>query len=255
MPEDKKEVVIELDDKGQPVKPPEVKKEEPKYASAEDIQKINDAIRNTREWNTRKISSFEEKLDNFIASQAPKEPEKPADEWEEKLNKDWKGTVRELSRIEVQEILKAEREIERKRVELEHSTQLLESNKQKVLERHPELEDMTSEKARVYQQVINENPSYISNSFGPVLAMRDMEDRLRADGKFMDAPAKKAIDKEVERRGRVGATAVKPGANGTGNEKVVLTKEDREFCDQNNIKYERYASMKKRSVSKEGVEA
>src|SRR3990167_426961 len=66
-----------------------VKTEEPKYVRLEDLEKINQSIKNTREYNDRKLNEFGEKLDRLI----PKAPEPKPDDLDELVQKDWKAGV------------------------------------------------------------------------------------------------------------------------------------------------------------------
>src|SRR3990167_3251084 len=78
----------------EPQKPVEVKKtEEPKYVRVEDLEKINQALNNTREYNNRKLSEINEKLERLI----PKAPETKPDDLDEIVQKDWKLGVREVA--------------------------------------------------------------------------------------------------------------------------------------------------------------
>lgn len=257
---DDKQVQIQLDDNNQPVKPVEPAKDEPKYVRLEDIERVSKAVENTRQYTTRQISSINEKLDKFLQATAPKapEPQPPADEWEAKLQKDWRGTVEELSERKARELyqkLRAE-EMEQAKVQAEEyrNHQLRESNKQKVMERHKELNDENSMKAQVFREVIQEHPEYLPNPFGPVLAMRDMEDRLRERG-IVDEPTRQVVDKEVARQVRTSGGVAPRGTVNAPSNKVVLTKEEKEFCDQQGLKYEIYARNKKLTSANSGVEA
>ncbi len=260
---DQKEVVVEFNEQNEPVKPP-APKEEPKYVRLEDLEKINQQITNTREWNNRKISSLESKFDQWLKAQAAPRPQAPAqtqvapDEWETKLQKDWKGTVEELSEKKARELYRQMREeenaINAQNIERQRNAQLLENNKSKVLERHKDLMDETSEKANIYREVLQEKPEYLNNPFGPVLAMRDMEDRLREMG-HIDEPIQKVVQKEVFRQQRAGASVAPRGTQTTGKNTITLSKEQRELCDVNGWKYEEYAKNMKMLSGNQGVEA
>lgn len=251
--EEKKTVTVELDGDGQVVKPAEKAKEEPKYFDPKEVEKITDnAVKKATAPLYYELRQLRERQP--AQAPAPKAPEVPADEWDLKVQKDWKGTVRELARLEAQEIRKAEREQEKVVSDQQKKQNLLNQNKQRVMEKHPELDDPTSEKARVFQEVIQKNPDYLYNEFGPVLAMREMEDELRANG-FMDEPTKQAIDKEVTRRARTDATSVRPGQAAQASKKYTMSASDKEFCDIHKIKYENFIQNQQRISKTEGVEA
>lgn len=248
-------VQVNLDEKHEPIQA-EKPKDEPKYVRIEDLEAITKSINNTREYSNRKIGTLESKIDQLLkGNQQPVKPASvPQDEWDQKLEKDWKGTVRELARLEAEELRKADRERERAEAEIMRTNQILNNNKMEVLKKHKELEDETSHKAEVYRQVLTERPEYLNNPFGPVLAMRDMEDRLRESG-YLDESIKPIVQKEVNRQVRTNASASPKGTSSPNQKTVVLTKEQKEFCDANNIKYDNYAKYASMLNNRKEVEA
>lgn len=256
-PEELSNVQVNLDEKNQPIIP-EKPKDEPKYVRVEDLEAINKAINNTRGWNERKISNLEAKIDQLLKGNQPAQPQpksEPLTEWEEKLQKDWKGTVEELADARLEAKLKQREEQARIQAEQYRTSQLLEENKRKVLERHKELNDEGSQKAEIYRQVIQERPEYLTNPFGPVLAMRDMEDRLREQG-HVDEVVKPIVQKEVARQVRTNGTSVAKGSsNPSGQKTVTLTRDQKDFCDANGIKYENFAKYATMIDKKREVEA
>lgn len=244
------EIIFNLDENNELIKPIQKKPEEPRYVRLEDLE----ILRKSQNYTSTALRKIEEKLDRLTSiPQSPQVPPKPPTEWDEKVQKDWKGTVEELAEIKFQEIMKKKEDEIRSQEEWRRNTALLEDNKKKVLERHKDLVDETSQKAKVYQEVINNHPEYLSNPFGPVLAMRDMEDQLRESG-VLDEPTQKVIEKEISRQARASASIIPSASRGVSN-KVVLSKDDREYCDHNGIKYETYARMKQMTNQNGGVEA
>lgn len=254
--DENEEVSINLDENNQVVKPEVKKVEEPKYVTADMLAETQRKSNAAFFAEQRKVQQMLERLE---AGLKPKEVvrETPEDEWDVKVQKNWKGTVEELAdaRAEAKYKQLREREISEQKAidEQARTSQLLENNKQTVMQRHPELNDSTSEKAAVFQSVISRNPDYLSNPFGPVLAMRDMEEELRGQGKMIDSATTKIVESEVQRRARTAATSVPHGNGNSTTNKVVLTKDEREYCDNHKIKYETFASMKNRPLN-QGVE-
>lgn len=256
--QDQSEISVELDQNNEPVKPAEQKKSEPQYVTIDELRKLEKA-QNASFYQARKIQEQLEALSKNLQPREVVEKRDLTDEdklWEDKLNKNWKGTVEEISEIKIQAVLERQEKERAVKEEKAKAISLLTQNKMKVMERHPDLEEPGSEKQQVFQQVLNENPEYLTNPFGPVLAMRDMEERLKEQGKWIDAPTRKIVDKEVMRSARAGAGSLPNGNAASGNQKIILTKDEREFCDTHGLKYESYAKSKGRlsKNSKEGVE-
>lgn len=234
-------VQVNLDEQNQPIIP-EKPKDEPKYVRVEDLEAINKAINNTRGWNERKIGNLEAKIDQLLRGNQPAavKSDKPT-EWDEKLQKDWKGTVDEIADARVEAKLREREEQANRQAEIFRENQLRDDNKRKVLERHKELSDENSPKADIFRQVVQEHPEYLTNPFGPVLAMRDMEDRLRENG-YVDDSVRPMVNKEVARQIRTNGTSIAKGnTNPSGQKTITLSKEQKEYCDTHNVKYEEYA--------------
>jgi hypothetical protein len=253
-----KEVTIELDENNHPVKP--VKVEEPKYVTSEQLQQFQKSM---AEELKRATAPLGYELRKFKEAQTQPQPVQPVaphksqdevqDEWDTKLQKDWKSTVREMARQEAAELRKIETAQQQAEYQRQQSLNLLENNKRQVLTKHSELNDEGSAKADIYRTILQEKPEYLNNPFGPVLAMRDMEDRLREQG-IMDTPTQQIVQKEVARQARTGASVLPKGTSASGNQRITLSKEQKEFCDANGLKYENYGRYMKLQSNQNGVE-
>lgn len=244
--ENEKEITVELDQNNQPIKEVE-KKEEPRYVTAEALEQALKKVTAPLYYELRKSK------ESYQPRQEPKQEikkEEPVDEWDKKLQTNWKGTVEELAEQKFQKLMQAEETRRQSEYKAQQASQLLENNKMQVLKKHTELTDETSTKAEVYRQILQERPEYLSNPFGPVLAMRDMEDRLREQG-VVDEPTRQIVQKEVVRQARANGGTVPKGSPASGNQKITLSKEQKEFCDQQGIKYENYAKFAKLGNSTE----
>jgi len=197
-----KDIEVNLNENNEPIKPEVKKVEEPRYVKPEELQETLRKSQAAFFAEQRKIQTALERLE---AGLKPKEVvrEVPEDEWDIKVQKNWRGTVEELADARAEAKFKALREAEKAQEAAEREqreiSDLLSKNKFAVMQRHPELDDPTSDKARTFQEVISRNPSYLTNPYGPVLAMRDMEDELRSQGKLVDEPTKKIVETEVQR--------------------------------------------------------
>ena len=239
----------------------EVAKEEPKYVTADQLDKlqkqfngISKTLRHV-EGVPSQIAELQKVINSRFASPAQKTEAK--DELDEMLEKgDWRTPVNRLAEKRFNEMMDErdkQAQINQQKI-LKMSA--LSSSQKLVRDKYPDIDDQESEIARRFQKVINEKPEYLDNEFGPTLAMRDMEEELRKEGR-LDEFTKQVVDKEVARQVRVGASGVPRNPVGTSGNKITLTKEQRAFCDNVGMKYEDYGKYAKKNQNspKEGVEA
>lgn len=193
-----------------------------------------------------------EELKNIMLSNAssisPAQEEK-LDELDKLAQTDWKAAVSKIVEARTHEILDKERkQIETQKVQ-EESSQIMEKNATFVTSKHAELNDATSEKAQIFQEVLNNNPRWRTSPDGPLLTMYAMEDELRKRGYQVDGVAEKKPEAN-----RVIPASGLPSSRpvNTGN-KIVLTREQREFCEQNGLSYEDYARTLRKSGEREGI--
>jgi len=136
-----------------------VKAEEPKYVRLEDLEKVNQAINNTRDYNNRKLEEINLKLEKLI----PKPVEPKPDDLDELVQRDWKAGVKEVvkgvlseqtSRVNAETAAQTEERIRKESLD-------------KVVARHKELTDPSSEKYVEFHKVLAENPDFVTNPRGP----------------------------------------------------------------------------------------
>lgn len=188
---------------------------------------------------------------NSNASTVTYEQETKLDELDELAQKDWKAAVGKIAEVRVQEILANERKAIEATSRQEGEAFLMEENSKVVLSKHTELSDETSEKSQLFQDILSQNPRWRTSPDGPLLTMYKMEDELRKRGYVIDNPHKP--DTEAERIGRITATSLPASRSSSTNNKVILTREQREFCEQNGIGYEDYARTLRKSGDREGI--
>lgn len=173
------------------------------------------------------------------------------DQWDVYAKKDWKGAIDLRSQINAEDVVE-----KHTKVTVDNTT--LEKHKKVVSEKHPELNDDTSEKTKIYLQVLEENPRYLTDPKGPIHAMRDMEDRMRELGYPEDevvAAEKRGAARERKRQDRVTLTSQKGRHTSNSDRKVQLTKDEVEFCKFNDIDPKEYAKNKhKLSKNKGGLQ-
>jgi hypothetical protein len=229
---------------------------EPKYVTVDDLEKIRKQL-NGLSYMGRQFNELSKKLDGLqYQPQQKVQADGTKDPYDEMVEKDWKQAVRTLAREEAQAIRQQQIQQENQRQLEQQKVNILEQSKQKVMSKYPEINDQDSEIAKKYMKILSQNQDYLRNDRGPLLAMRDMEDELRDEGR-LDEVSKRAVEKEVNRQVRTGAATLPRTSNGaTNSNKISLTREQKELCDNHNIRYEDYASMlKKQQVSgRQGVE-
>jgi len=259
-----------IDDQVPVEKPEPVKKEEKQYApidKLEEIRKEQEAKLSKLEkqfngisYGLRKIEDLTrmvETLKQTPQTQHSQQHQVPANEWDEKVTKDWKGTVEQLADMRAEQKYKELREREkqeeiRQRM-LQQQTSILESSKIEVLKRYPDIEDPTSESNQRFMKVLRANPAYLQNEYGPILAMRHMEDEMRNEGK-LDPQAKQVVDKEISRQARVNATSAPTKGKATSESSTSLTQDEMKMCKENGINLETYKKMKQSMAQEKQVE-
>lgn len=217
-----------------------VKTEEPKYVRLEDLEKINQSIKNTREYNDRKLNELGEKLDRLI----PKASEPKLDDLDELVQKDWKAGVAKV----VEGVLTQQNQRNQALTAEQMEARLRQDSINKVVERHKELNDPDSEKTKIFQKVLDENPDYKSNPRGPLLAAYEMENRLKSHDTINSADrTERAQVKDTRSR----AAGVPQGSSAGTKSAYLLSRADMDFCKLNNINpenYKKYRGIKEATV-------
>lgn len=233
----------------------EIKEEEPKIK--EPPKPAQDPLRNKVYAQDRILSNVQRSIEelksvvlqNNQGSTLSQKQQQVLDEIDTIAQTDWKRAVRmvndqwyaEKKKEEQQQITVQSRIVE-------EQTKMLE-NLKVVASRYPELEtDPTSEKTQIFQSILEQNPDWKTNPLGPLLTMHEMEDELRKKGYAIDGAPKETESQRLQRVSSTGLPASKP----VSSDKVVLTREQKAFCDENGMSYADYARTLK-AGGKEGV--
>lgn len=248
-------VTVELDENGQPVKPAEKPAQggEKQYVTLDQLEEMRKKL-NGLSYIGRKMSDIERLMKQAPARPAPVVDPASADPDDVLLEKDWKAAVRKQARVEAEAILSERERMAQQEREAEESKNRLASAKKHVIDKYPDIMKDETEIAQRYVRVINEHPEYLHNDFGPILAMRDMEDELRKEGR-LDEVTKKVVDAEVARRARADGGSATRTSTGGATKKIVLSAEQKAVADSLGVKYEVYAKILEKDLRKEGVEA
>lgn len=132
----------------------------------------------------------------------------------------------------------------------------LTKSKQKVLERYPNIEDESTDEAKLLIEVLNEDRGLSLNVHGPEIAMYRMEEKMRQRG--MQPPyVKEVLNQEQQRQRRVSTVSTPAGKPSGESGRIILTADQKEICDRMKIPYSRYHEMLKMTAAnfKEGVQA
>lgn len=171
------------------------------------------------------------------------------EQWDAYADKDWQGAVDLRSKIQMEDFSASQSRVNA-------DAAVLNASKLVVAKKHPELNDDYSEKTRVYLQVLQENPRYLTDPKGPIHAMRDMEEKLSELGYVDEAAAlaeRKGVKKEKDRQARVKIVSGKGKSPISKSRSVTLNKDEVEFCKHNGIDPKQYAVNKARmSKTKKG---
>ena len=256
------DIEIELeddDDLGDDEDDLEVDIEEENEKAAREEKERNKAFASMRIENKElkeRQAALEAQVSGLSARPAPKEGPvdnglpKTDEEWDALADKDWKRAVDLRSNMNAQHVIATNNQVIQ-------STQALEKAKARMLERHPELDDNTSEKSRIFLNILSTNPDYVNHPNGPIYAMKDMEDHMetvlgykRSD---IVTAEKQGAQRESQRQHRIVLNKGGGKTPGGGERVVTLTKDENEFCKLQGIDPKEYAKTKKR-LSKAGKE-
>jgi len=183
----------------------------------------------------------------------PNDPRKwTEDQWDALAKTDWKKAVDMRSKMQAEDqISQSSQTTEFNRV--------MEESKTSVLTRHPELNDPNSEKAKVYRNIVTANPEYTNQKKGPLSAMYEMEDYMEKNMGYKREDIVKAElnarADESARHSRVQLTST-TGHNLSGGNKIIISKDEMDFCKLQGIDPKVYATNKKKleSAGKGGVQ-
>ena len=220
----------------------------------EEYDKSNKAFAAMRVQNKELKKSLEElsarisEVSNQPAVQAAPEPQLDMDDpsrwsdedWDEYARKDWKGAV------DLRSEMKAKRYYDQVNEAKVESDVLLKS-KQAVLARHPELNDNNSEKARVFTNILNDNPRYITDPKGPIHAMRDMEEYMETTLGYTPSEIvsaeKRGAAREAGRQNRIALSSTE-GRHVSKDNKVTISRDELDFCKLQGLDPKEYAKTK-----------
>ncbi len=175
------------------------------------------------------------------------------DEIDKVAQTDWKKAVNMLAERKAREILDNEKVHIQEEQEKIGVQGIMEKNSQSVVAKHPELNEEGSEKSEIFQSILRDNPRWRTSPDGPLLVMYKMEDELKKRGYDVDGKVSEKVNNEVNRITRASSASLPSSRKTPYTNKIILTREQRDFCDQNGMSYEDYARTLSKSGGREGI--
>jgi len=246
--EQQQDVEVDLDDEEEK-KNREEKDRNKAFAS---MRIENKELKQSVDTLTQQVAELTKKAVPEDTKPAPTGMPQTDEEWDDLADKDWKKAVDLRSIQNAQNIMKQQQAIAK-------ADDTLTKSKQRVLALHPELNDNNSEKAKIYINILEQNPDYLTQPKGPLYAMRDMEDYMENTLGYkredIRSAEKKGAQREASRQNRIILNKGAGHTSETSGNKVVLSKDEMEFCKFQGIDPKEYAKNKQKlSKSKtEGV--
>jgi len=237
--------------------------------SAEDFRKMQARYEYQARQFERSQRELQERLDRMASVPQPVHPEKPVENDIYGLNKDelnqlgandWTKPVQMMSEkiaakiaeTKIKEFFEEREKKQAEQLRQQTSTNILEREKNWVIEQEPSLNDETSEQFRgfyaTYNRLIQEDPTLLQNPRAPRLVYREW----KAEAKAPDR--QDALDPEKERLKRVAGGIAPQGRPVSNPKSIKLTQDEVDFCKEKGISPAVYASMKDANF-KEGVTA
>jgi len=237
--------------------------------SAEDFRKMQARYEYQARQFERSQRELQERLDRMASVPQPVHPEKPVENDIYGLNKDelnqlgandWTKPVQMMSEkiaakiaeTKIKEFFEEREKKQAEQLRQQTSTNILEREKNWVIEQEPSLNDETSEQFRgfyaTYNRLIQEDPTLLQNPRAPRLVYREW----KAEAKAPDR--QDALDPEKERLKRVAGGIAPQGRPVSNPKSIKLTQDEVDFCKEKGISPAVYASMKDANL-KEGVTA
>jgi hypothetical protein len=211
------------------------------FAQDRIIQKMSREIEEMRQKVVSEPSSTKQEVNTEL------------DEIDKLAQTDWKAAVNKLAERKAREILNDEKKhIEEQQEKIQVRT-TMEANAQNVVSKHPELNEDGSEKSVIFQSILSNNPRWRTSPDGPLLVMYEMENELRKRGYDVEGKTGEIVKNEVSRIARASSTSLPTSRRIASTNKIILTREQRDFCDQNGMSYEDYARTLSKSGDRGGI--
>ena len=202
-----------------------------------------------------KLQKEAQELREKVASGVTETPVQTEDELDLLVKKgDWKTAVAKIAQAQAQTLYQQQVAVEQQQRELRIQQENLEKAKVTAIQTHPELDPETGDPDHpfsvAFEQELNADPRLLRSEYGPLIAMQRAEERVNPTAAELRALPANA---EVVRRTRVNASSIPASRSGVDSNKVIVSREQKEFIDFHGVDPATYATVQKSLENGEGV--
>lgn len=227
---------------------------QPSYVTHDELKSIQNAMA----YQTRLVEKALKGGTPQASTTEPAPKGREPNEIDKAAERDWQEGVRLVIRDEYKQISEQQRIENEKAQKVQSDQAVMQVNQRYVADTYPDLSDDKSSTTKIYLEACNElagvDANFYGNPYGPIAAMRKMEEKMRIQGIPLPG-VKEQADTEVARRARTGAASMTPAKPAGSKGKYTLNAEQKAFCDQNNIPYDQYAVNASKLDRGESLEA
>lgn len=217
------------------------------------LEQIENRLRGSQRISER-LQRENEELKTRLTSRSAPTPEAIRKEELDRLVEkgDWQTAVGTIAAEKAEQLYAQRVALEQQAHFLRQQEETLDRAKTSVIGHYPDLDPETgnadSDVSKAYAEELNKDPALLRNPYGPEIAMYRMEQTL-------NVATRANQDGETLRQRRVGSGNLSPSRPSTGDNKVIIDKEQKEFIDYHGIDPKLYATVQRSLAQQGGVEA
>ena len=162
--------------------------------------------------------------------------------WEKRLAENPVEALTEHYKHMRQQEREEEARVEERRQMAESYTRALNESSEMAYEEIPALKDETSEEYATFMSLLDQNPEWRNSPVGPMKIVRKMKKLAQESGNdFVSRVEARGASEERNRQARIASQPLSGGRTTEKPKSVVLTKDQLQYCRDNNIKPEEFA--------------
>jgi len=267
---EKESLEIELGEDGQPKTDEQKKKddEDARAASAEQHKRNSEAaqrridqdkqrLKKEIEDKNRRIAELEKRS---VGGQFPGYNNQAAVKdkayWEKRLADDPVTALDEYEEHKYQQRLRQQQEASERQGLVDSFYKSLEESKGLAIEEFPELADESSEHFSMFMDILDKHPEWRNSPIGPIKVANEMKKVLAkgdSGSNILSRAKSEGANAEKERQARISNQPLSSNRDTGAKKTFTLTKDQLEWCKENNMKPENYAKIAMRTAQGEGV--